>query len=61
MNSMRSVAAALELPNGWVQACIQAGTPQNFRMVFCGYLGEQNPTGWQHTIQLGDPNCRSHV
>jgi hypothetical protein len=23
-----------------------------------GYLGERNPTGWLHTIQLGEPNCR---
>jgi hypothetical protein len=25
---------------------------------FVVYLGERNPTGWQHTIQLGEPNCR---
>jgi hypothetical protein len=22
------------------------------------YLVERNPTGWPHTIQLGEPNCR---
>jgi hypothetical protein len=31
---------------------------QRFIYCFCGYLGERNPTGWQHVIQLGEPNCR---
>jgi hypothetical protein len=22
------------------------------------YLGERNPTGWPHMIQLGEPNCQ---
>jgi hypothetical protein len=27
-------------------------------VVYRGYLGEQDPTGWPHTVQLGEPTCR---
>jgi hypothetical protein len=23
----------------------------------CGYVVERNPTGWPHTIRMGEPNC----
>jgi hypothetical protein len=27
-------------------------------MIFCGYQEGLKSTGWPHTIQLGEPNCR---
>jgi hypothetical protein len=42
----------------WGCKCVRVSQPVWVCFVCCGYLGERSPTGWQHTLQLGEPNCR---